>query len=177
MLSTIEEQRFEQEWNTWFESRLNGPFFKARDENGKWSLTAAMPAIYKFSKLYVEKHNSGFASQSAFSIVISLMVESGDLVPIRDESPSIPADILEFIQKAESGKISTYELRRKYTSDRRFRDAYDIHTGLAALATPPAIQLTADEYHRIPSRTAQMRYQKDPAFKAAVDALHASGRA
>jgi hypothetical protein len=103
------------------------------------------------------------------------MVESGDLVPVKDESPQIPTDIIEFIQKAERGEISTYELRRKYMSDRRFRDAYDVWTGLASLAATP-VTLTVEDYKRIPSAVAQRRYKQDSAFRAAVDALHASGR-
>jgi len=175
MLNAIEEQRFEQEWQTWFDSRLNGPFFKARDENGKWSLTAAMPAIYKVSKLYVEKHNSGFASRSVFSIIVKLMIESGDLIPVKNEEPQIPADIADYIHKAEAGKISTFELRRRYMSDKTFRDAYDVHSGLASFASQPVI-LTVQQYRSMPSAVVQKRYRQEPAFKAAVDALLATGR-
>ena len=174
MLNEIEEQRFEQEWQKWHEAQLNGPFYKGRDEQGNWSLTASMPLVYKFSKLYSEKHNNGFASQSVFSIVRNMLVESGDLVGVKDE-PQIPADILEFIQKAETGKVSTYELRRRYLSDRNFRNSYDQYTGLAALATAKPVALTAEEYKRIRSSVAQRRYRQDSAFRAAVDALHASG--
>lgn len=36
--------------------------------------------------------------------------------------------------------------------------------------------LTAEEYHAIPASTMKMRYQREPAFKAQVDALIASGK-
>ncbi len=144
----------------------------------KGSVAAALPEIRKIARAYVEKHNAGYASQSVFSIVVDLMLQSGDLSAVKgnDSQSQIPAEIRDFIEKAESGKISTFELRRRYLSDRNFRNSYDQHTGLAAFATPQPIQLTADEYHRIPSRTAQARYQRDPAFKAAVDKLFAAGR-
>ena len=174
-LTQKEEQRFQQEWDAWFQSRLNGPFFKAKDEDGRWSLAAAMPAIYKFAKLYVEKHNSGFASKSAFSIVLNMMLENGDLLPVKDEEPQIPAEIAEFIRKAEKGQISTFELRRRYMSDKQFRDAYDIHSGLASFASQP-VTLTVQQFRSMPSAVVQKRYRQEPAFKAAVDALLASGR-
>jgi hypothetical protein len=37
------------------------------------------------------------------------------------------------------------------------------------------ITLTAEEYHRIPVATIQRRYKMEPAFRDAVDRLHATG--
>jgi hypothetical protein len=61
-------------------------------------------------------------------------------------------------------------------SDRAFRDAYDVHTGLASLATQPT-QLTAQEYKSMPIAVVRRRVAADPAFKSAVDKLFADGRA
>jgi len=167
-----QQNEFDKFWDEWFSENVDKLAFKAKGENGRWSVAAVVPTLLRLSEAYVEKHNNGFASRSMFSIVLNLMIESRDLVPIH-ESPQIPAEIADFINKAESGRISTYELRRRYMSDKAFRDFYDVHSGIA---TPQPIQLTADEYHRIPSRTAQARYRQEPAFRAAVDGLHASGR-
>lgn len=176
-MNVAQEQQFEKEWDIWLGSYADkGILYKAKDENGRWSFAAALPEICKLAKAYCEVHNGGYASQSVFSIIIDLMLQNGDLAAVRDgESQSqIPADILEFIQKAERGEISTYELRRKYMSDRRFRDAYDVHTGLASLATQPT-QLTAQEYRSMPISVVRRR-MSEPAFAAAVNKLLAEGR-
>jgi hypothetical protein len=175
-MNVAQEQQFEKEWDIWLGSYAdNGILYKAKDENGRWSFVA-LPEICRLAKAYCEKHNGGYASQSVFSIVIDLMLESGDLAAVKDrESQSqIPADILEFIQKAERGEISTFELRRKYMSDRRFRDAYDVHSGLASFASQP-VTLTAQEYRSMPI-TVIRRRMAEPAFAAAVNKLLTEGR-
>jgi hypothetical protein len=176
-MNASQEQQFEKEWDIWLGSYAeNGILYKAKDGNGRWSFVA-LPEICKLAKAYCEKHNGGYASQSAFSIVIDLMLQSGDLAVVRDsESQSqIPQEIADYIQRAESGRVSTFELRRRYMSDRAFRDFYDVHTGLASLATQP-IQLTAQEYRSMPIAVVRRRVASDPVFKAAVDKLFASGQ-
>ena len=176
-MNASQAQQFEKEWDIWLASYADkGILYKAKDVNGRWSFVA-LPEICKLAKAYCEKHNGGYASQSVFSIVIDLMLENGDLAAVRDgESQSqIPADIPEFIQKAERGEISTYELRRRYLSDRAFRNAYDVHTGLASLATPQPVTLTLEQYRSLPVAVVRRR-MNEPAFAAAVNKLIASGQ-
>jgi hypothetical protein len=40
----------------------------------------------------------------------------------------------------------------------------------------PAVPQTAEEYHAIPTRVIQMRYQKEPHFKIAVQKLIDEGQ-
>jgi len=157
-----------------------GFYFTAKDDSGKWTLAEALDLLRGRTVLYVEKHNSGISSLSAFEIVLKSLVAEGQLKPMKLEEeprfgPQIPADIADFIAKAERGEVSTFELRRRYMSDRTFRDAYDVHTGLASLATPRPIEMTVAEYRSIPARTIQIRYQKNPGFKLAVDKLIQDG--
>jgi len=176
-MNATQEQEFEKQWDIWLATYADrGVLYKAKDANGRWSFVA-LPEICKLAKAYCELYNAGYASLSVFSIVVDLMLQDGDLAVVRDdESESrIPADIRDFIEKAERGEISTYELRKKYTTDRRFKDAYDRFSGWTSTASTPVV-ITAEDYKRIPSAVAQRRYQQEPAFRAAVDVLHASGR-
>jgi hypothetical protein len=170
-----QHNEFDKFWDAWFSENVDKLTFKAKDGNGRWSVAAVVPTLLRLSEAYVEKHNAGNASQSVFHIVLNLMIESGDLVPVKDESSQIPADILEFIQQAERGEISTYELRRKYLSERSFRNAYDIYTGLAQLATPQPAELTLEQYRSLPVAVVRRR-MAEPAFAAAVNKLIASGQ-
>lgn len=175
-MNATQEQQFEKEWDVWLASYADkGILYKAKDVNGRWSF-AALPEICKLAKAYCEKHNGGYASQSAFSIVIDLMLQSGDLAAVKDsESQSeIPLDLAQYISEYEAGKVSTFEFRRRYMAEKRFRDAYDIHSGLAA---PQPITLTAQEYRSMPIAMVRRRVAADPAFKAAVGKLFAEGRA
>ena len=177
-MNAVQQNQFDEFFDKFLANHPEGFVYLAKDPaTGKWSPLATIPLLRKFTELYVERYNSGAPSESAFGIVLNELIKAGDLRSLpSDETPKIPADVFTFIRDAENGKISTYELRRKYMSDRNFRNYYDQYTGLAQLVTPQPIQLTADEYHRIPSRTAQARYQKDPAFKASVDKLIADGK-
>src|SRR5882724_2334503 len=140
MLNEIQKEQSEKDLHDFLaQQHPDGLGYKTKDIAGKWSIADVYLKLLRFGQLYIEKYNSGFSSKSAFSIVLGELVKEGEFVPLEEERPPIPADILEFIQKAERGEISTYELRRKYMSDRRFRDAYDVWTGLASLATPQPV--------------------------------------
>ena len=168
----IDHENFDECFDQFMDRCPDGLPFTAQDSTGKWSLAATVPLVCAFTKIYVEKYNAGFPSVSAFQIVLDELIKDGQLKPIAIES-QIPDEIAEFIRKAEAGQISTYELKRRYMSDRNFRDAYDQHTGLAA---PRSVTLTAAEYRSTPSAVLQKRYKQEPAFRQAVDALHASGQ-
>jgi len=174
MLNANQKERFEKDWDAFLASYPDGLRYTTHDENNQRSIVPVHSKLREFTQAYIEKHNSGCSSQSAFQIVLDLLVKEGDFKPIKTE-PDVPAEFAEYIRKAESGKISTYELRRRYMSDRAFRDAYDVHSGLASFASQPAT-LIVEQYRSMPSAVVQKRYRQDPTFKAAVDALLASGR-
>jgi hypothetical protein len=91
--------------------------------------------------------------QSEFSLTPAGTKTPGQLTELvmlkTAEEPEIPEDILAFIKDAEAGRISTFELRKKYTSDSRFREAYDLYVSTEQQSAP--ITLTALEYRSMPS--------------------------
>jgi hypothetical protein len=174
MLNVIQREQFEKDWDAFIAEQPEGTLYKTLDENGKWSIVPVHQKLRRLTEAYVEKYNAGISSKSAFQIVLDMFVRDGDFKPVVNQESQIPAEIADYIQKAESGKISTFELRRRYMSDKAFRDAYDVHSGLASFASQP-VTLTAQEYRSMPIAVIRRR-MAEPAFKAAVDALHASGR-
>jgi len=176
-MNAVQQNQFDEFFDKFLAKHPEGLLYLAKDTaTGKWSPLAVLPLLRKFTELYVQRHNNGVPSESAFGIVLSELLKAGDLRSLpSDETPQIPADILEFIQKAERGEISTYELRRKYMSDRRFRDAYDVWTGLASLATPQPVELTLEQYRSLPASVVRRR-MNEPAFAAAVNKLLAAGQ-
>jgi hypothetical protein len=167
----IDHEKFDECFEKFMDGRPEGLPFTAQDSTGKWSLAAVVPLLLKYTELFVLK-SGGHPSVSAFQIILGELIADGQVKPIALE-PQISHEIAEFIRKAEAGQIGTYELKRRYMSDRNFRDAYDQHAGLAV---QPKVSLSAEEYRRIPVAQAQRRYRQDVGFKAAVDKLFASGQ-
>lgn len=85
-------------------------------------------------------------------------------------APEIPKDVIEFIEKS-----SAFEQQRRYKTDPVFRQQYDEYSQQSRQVPAGDIPRTAAEYHQLPARTIALRYQKEPAFKAAIDALIAKG--
>jgi hypothetical protein len=85
--------------------------------------------------------------------------------------------------------LSWPEICEQCKNDRVFRYRYEAACRLFGFRFPaglepeesqavdgPDIPQTAEEYHAIPVRTTQIRYQREPRFKAAVQRLIAAGR-
>lgn len=173
-MNQAQEIQFDECFEKFMAKQPDDFAYVAKDETtGKWSLALVIPTLKKFTALYIEKHNAGVPSISAFEITLRLLVENGDFKPVAVE-PQIPAEIAEFIRKAEANQISTYELRKRYSQDRVFKHWYEVHLNLVEHVQPVA--LTAAEYRSMPTRVTQVRYQKDPAFKAAVQNLIDTGQ-
>jgi hypothetical protein len=172
-MNEAQNMQFEKDYDD-FVSQLDAPILLPDDGSGVGK--TGLPLLFEYVKHTVEA-NGGYSSVSVFQISLAELVKAGELKKLSvQEEPTIPEDVLALIKDAESGKISTYELRRKYTSDRRFRDFYDAYVGIAQSAAPQPITLSAQDYRSMPTAVIQKRCQQEPAFKAAVDKLFAEGR-
>jgi hypothetical protein len=130
-----QEQNFENEYDNFL---APGFFYTAKDSNGRWTLVEALNRLRKYTRLYIEKHNSGMSSQSAFGIIRDQLLAETDptfrIVPIvveEDKSSQIAQKIADY----DAGRISTYEFRLACKANRELRDAFEQHTGLAQLAS------------------------------------------
>jgi hypothetical protein len=65
---------------------------------------------------------------------------------------------LELLNAGEIKKFGTFESQRQQAPE-----------------IPKDIPRTAAQYHQLPARIIALRYQREPAFKAAIDALIAQG--
>ena len=61
-----QEQMFEQDYDRFV---AGGFFYTAKDSSGRWTLIEALKRLRDFTMRYVQKHNSGMSSQSAFQII------------------------------------------------------------------------------------------------------------
>jgi hypothetical protein len=94
------------------------------------------------------------------------------------ETPALPQDVIAYI---ESPRTSALEMNRRYRSDSTFRAQYDLWEktkGQQQAQQSTGVSLTAEEYHRIPSREIAQKYQRDfpIGFRAAVDLLIKEGK-
>jgi hypothetical protein len=134
MITEHQEQMFEQDYDRFV---AGGFFYTAKDPAGKWTLVEALKRLREFTMRYVQKHNSGMSSQSAFGIIRDELLAESDptfkIVPIvveEDNSSEIARKIADF----DAGKISVYQFRLDCKANRELRDAYERHTGLAQLS-------------------------------------------
>jgi hypothetical protein len=91
---------------------------------------------------------------------------------------NIPQELIAWI---DDPRRSSFDIQRRYASDKVFRDQYD---ALAAQrlreridqAERPDETLTPEIWRAMPFAEAQKRYRRDRRFKAAVDKLSAEGK-
>lgn len=148
-------------------------------EAGTVNMVSADRLIRRYADAYTEKFNSGFGSVSVFGIVLNELLAEGKIIELKSDEPEVSAEIRDIVDRYENQHtMSSFEFKRHYLSNRALRDFYDAHTGLstAARAAAQPLNLTADEYRRIPSAVAQKRYRNDASFRAACDKLFAVGR-
>ena len=135
MMTEQQAQSFENEFEKF---TADGFFFTAKDASGRWTLVEALNRLRKYTGLYIEKHNSGLSSQSAFSIIRDQLLAESDpnfrIVPVVVEEDKSSAEIAQKIADYDAGRISTYEFRLACKANRELRDAFEQHTGLAQLA-------------------------------------------
>jgi len=177
MLNAIQKEHFEKDWDGFVAEQPEGTLYKTLDENGQWSIVPVHQKLRSFTEAYIEKHNSGFSSKSAFQIVLDLLVNNGDFKAVVDREPEVPDETADFIRRYEANQVSTFEFRRAYMSNRALRDAYDRHTGLAQLAAEAdqPLELTAAQYRSMPANVIRQRSQREPRFREAVDRLIKKG--
>jgi hypothetical protein len=96
----------------------------------------------------------------------------GSIAERTPATPAIPPDVIAWI---ENPRVSSFEQRRRYATDKEFKRYYDMYADQqlkARIAQEGAVvSLTAEEYHRLPAATTVTRYRREPGFKAAVDSL------
>jgi len=105
--------------------------FVERPEWLAYTSTPALELLIDQTRQRVET-NGGYSSISAFEITFNELVQSGQLVKLRN---------------------------------------VDLNDD-----EPKPFILTPEEYRSTPSRTIQLRYKQNPAYRAAVDKLFAEGR-
>jgi len=92
-------------------------------------------------------------------------------------APLIPPDVIAFI---ESPRVSSFEQRRRYATDKDFKRYYDLYADQqlkARIAQETlGVTLTVEEYRSLPAATVIQRYRRDRGFKIAVDKLIAEGK-
>jgi hypothetical protein len=114
------------------------------------------PSVSHFERAYIELRNAGELPkiEGAFQL---------------EQKPSFDREFLAYIERT-----SAFEQSRRYKTDPIFRakfDAYQKQTKREAINVPNS----AAEYHQIPARVVAARYQKEPGFRRAIDALVARG--
>jgi hypothetical protein len=82
-MNAEQQEMFDADFDAFVEP---GDFVYAANEAGKWSHTAALEQLRKFTAAYVEKYSGGRSSRAAFQIVRDSMLANGDLRPLRQAS-------------------------------------------------------------------------------------------
>src|SRR5882724_4960455 len=89
MMNENQEQSFENEFGKF---TADGFAFMAKDTSGRWTLIEGLNRLRKYAKRYIEKHNSGLSSQSAFGIIRDELLAESDpnfrIVPIAMDGES-----------------------------------------------------------------------------------------
>jgi hypothetical protein len=93
------------------------------------------------------------------------------------ESPAIPADIVAWI---ESPRISSFEQRRRYSTDPQFKKYYDLYATQQLKAKVAAEEseenLTLEQYNSMLARDIAQKYRSSASFRRGVDKLIAQGK-
>jgi hypothetical protein len=128
----------------------------------------------------------GYPSPSAFERSYLELISEKAIKPFRGTvtehvaagAPALPQDVVEYIQNP---RTSALEMNRRYRSDSTFRAQYDLWEktkNKKQVQQSAGVSLTAEEYHRIPSREIAQKYQRDYpiGFRAAIDKLIKEGK-
>jgi hypothetical protein len=126
----------------------------------------------------------GFISPSSFErAYLELTFERvirpfrGSLATKPAAAPLIPQEIVAYI---ENPRVSSFEQRRRYSSDPAFKKFYDLYANQQLKEKisqeSSGSTLTVEEYRQLPAAQVAQRYQKDRSFRALVDKLIAEGK-
>jgi hypothetical protein len=114
-----QEQNFENEYDKFVAS---GFFYTAKDATGRWTLVEALNRLRKYTKAFIEKHNSGMSSQSAFSIIKDELLAEPDpnfrIVPIALDGESEETSELTVQQYRQ---MPVRQIQMKYRNDPVFK--------------------------------------------------------
>lgn len=120
MMTENQEQMFEQDYDRFV---AGGFFYTAKDSNGHWTLIEALNRLRDFTMRYVQKHNSGMSSQSAFSIIKDGLLAEPDpnfrIVPIAMDGESEEETPELTVQMYRS--LPVRQIQMKYRSDPFFK--------------------------------------------------------
>ena len=115
-----QEQMFEQDYDRFV---AGGFLFMAKDANGRWTLIEALKRLRDFTMRYVQKHNSGMSSQSAFQIIRDELLADTDpnfrIVPIAMDGESEEETPELTLQMYRS--LPVRQIQTKYRSDPVFK--------------------------------------------------------
>lgn len=126
----------------------------------------------------------GYVSVASFERAYLELLDQDEIQPFRGSiaeeppaAPLIPKEIVDFI---ESPRVSSFEQRRRYATDKEFKRYYDLYANQQLKAKvaqeTSGITLTAGQYRELPAATVIQRYRRDSGFKIAVDKLIAQGK-
>ncbi|SRR6266446_7927758 len=115
-----QEQMFEQDYDRFV---AGGFFYTAKDSSGRWTLIEALKRLRDFTMRYVQKHNSGMSSQSAFQIIRDELLADTDpnfrIVPIAMDGESEEETPELTVQMYRS--LPVRQIQMKYRSDPVFK--------------------------------------------------------
>jgi hypothetical protein len=101
----------------------------------------------------------------------------GSLAEQPPAAPLIPPHVIAWI---ESPLVSSFEQRRRYSTDKEFKRYYDLYANQQRKAKiaqeTSGVTLTVEQYRALPAATVIQRYRREKGFKIAVDKLIAEGR-
>jgi hypothetical protein len=125
----------------------------------------------------------GYVSIASFERATLELVAEKVISPFRgslDEQPAaaplIPPDVIAFI---ESPRVSSFEQRRRYATDKDFKRYYDLYANQQLKAKVAAEEgeatLTVEAYNNMSRIDVVKKYRSSPSFKRGVDKLIAKG--
>jgi hypothetical protein len=101
----------------------------------------------------------------------------GSISELPSAAPAIPPDVIAWI---ESPRVSSFEQRRRYSTDKEFKRYYDLYANQQLKAKVAAEEkeetLTVEAYNSMPRIDVVKRYRSSASFKRGVDRLIAQGK-
>jgi hypothetical protein len=166
-----EEQEIDNTMAQWMTSKRFSPdattnaAIRQRVEENLEKL-GGYPSIASFERAYLELLNED-----------AIQPFRGSIAEQPAAAPAIPPDVIAWI---ENPRVSSFEQRRRYSTDKEFKRYYDLYADQQLKARiaqeTGGFSLSAEEYRSLPAATVVQRYRRDRGFKIAVDKLIAEGK-
>jgi len=156
----------------------------------EWMLNRRFTADAKTNALirgevesYLEEAG-GYPAPAHFERFYLRLLHDGKIQPFRGSladqpaaAPLIPPEIVAWI---ESPRVSSFEQRRRYATDKEFKRYYDLYANQQLKAKVAAEEkeetLTVEAYNSMPRIDVVKRYRSSASFKRGVDKLIAQGK-